>query len=116
MHMPSGRKPRADIDELPDARLRGKKPDGTGKEMPVRPGRSPSIRHHDKQAISDPPVLLVIVLAAEQVIVGAGDWGGAGAATGHQPAYPVRTGRPQGNGCGTRPRACIRLRLPRRLR
>jgi hypothetical protein len=37
--------------------------------MPVRPGRGPRIRHHGKQAISDLPVLLVIVLAAQLLIM-----------------------------------------------
>ena len=81
-----GRIPRADGDELPDARFPGKKPDGTAQELPARPGRGPGIWHHGEQGISELPVPRVVVLAAEQVIMDAGDIRHARPATGHQAA------------------------------
>jgi hypothetical protein len=56
MNMAGRRKSRADIDELPDARL-DEKPDGADQETPFRPRRGPHTRHHGEQALSDLPVL-----------------------------------------------------------
>ena len=57
MDMAGRRKPRADINELPDARLGSEKPDGADQETPVRPRRGPRTRYHGEQALSDLPVL-----------------------------------------------------------
>ena len=66
-----GGQPRADVDELPDARLVGQEPDGAAQETPVRPRRCPRIGHHGQQLAGGLPVFGVVVLAAEQVVVDA---------------------------------------------
>ena len=73
MDRAGGRKPRADVDELADARFPGEKPDSTAQELPARPGRGPGIWHHGEQANQRTAGPRVIVLAAEQVIMDAGD-------------------------------------------
>ena len=69
MHVFPGGKADADVQELPDARLSGEEPHGPPQERPCGAGGLRRLGEGLNRGVGRDPVDLVIVLAAEKVVI-----------------------------------------------
>ena len=84
-----GRDPGADVEELPDPRLGGQEAHRPGQERAVGPHREHQVRVGLQRPLAECPVRREVVLAAQPVVVHAGDVRHADVKVGHRASLPI---------------------------